>query len=267
MSLSAGTRIGTLDELSRADSPIHRLDARAKVITTAAFIIGVLSYPRQALSALTPLVFYPVVLVTLGRLPVGLLARKLLLALPFVLVLALFNPWYNRTPGLRLGPLIISEGWISFASILLRFGLTVGATLILVACTGMHRLGVALQQLGVPRLFVVQLLFLYRYLFVLVDQADRMRQGAAMRSAGRPLPFRAYGPMVGHLLIRSIDRAQRVCRAMLSRGFDGEVRLLYPSAFRWTDAAFTTFWLLAFGIARRWNLAEVLGRLLMGTLG
>jgi cobalt/nickel transport system permease protein len=111
--------------------------------------------------------------------------------------------------------------------------LTVGAALILVACTGMYRLGAGLERLGVPQLFVTQLLFLYRYLFVVADEGSRMVRSVRLRSAGAEgLSLRVYGSLVGHLLLRSMDRAERVHRAMVARGFDGEVRTLEPGRFR-----------------------------------
>jgi cobalt/nickel transport system permease protein len=256
--------IGEMDALARMDSPVHRLDARAKALVTIVFIGVVISFPRYALSALTPFLLYPVALVALGRIPVGFLARKILLAAPFALFIGIFNPLLDRTPVTTVGAVAISGGWISFGSIMLRFLLTVGAALALVACTGMNRLGAAMERLGVPRVFVVQLLFLYRYLFLVSDQAGKMKRSAEVRSHGRPLPLRVYGAMIGHLLLRSMDRAERVYRAMVARGFDGEVRILRPSAFGWPEAGFVAGCLLFFVAARLWNLADLLGCLLTG---
>jgi len=257
-------QIGRMDDLARMDTPVHRLDARAKAVVTFVFIGVVMSFPRHAISSLTPLLLYPVALVSLGRIPVRYLARKILIAAPFALVIGIFNPLLDREPVAAIGPVAISGGWVSFGSIMFRFLLTVGAALALVACTGMNRLGAGLERLGVPRVFVVQLLFLYRYLFVVSDQAAKMKRSAEIRSSGRPLRLRFYGSMIGHLLLRSMDRAERVYRAMVARGFDGEVRLLRPSAFRWSDAVFVIGWVLLFVSARAWNLADGFGRLITG---
>lgn len=256
--------VGVMDDLGRMDTPVHRLDARAKTLVTLVFVGVVMSFPRHALSPLTPFIVYPVALVALGRIPMRYLARKLLVAAPFALVIGLFNPLFDREPVTAIGSLPISGGWVSFGSIMFRFLLTVGAALTLVACTGMNRLGAALEQLGVPRVFVVQLLFLYRYLFVVSEQAGKMRRSVVMRASGRPLPLRVYGAMIGHLLLRSMDRAERIYRSMVARGFDGEIRVLHSSSFRWPDALFVAGCILCFIAARLWNVAEVFGRLLTG---
>jgi cobalt/nickel transport system permease protein len=160
----------------------------------------------------------------------------------------------DRQPFGAVGPFHVTGGWVSFASILLRFLLTVGAALALVACTGMNRLGAGLGRLGVPRVFVVQLLFLYRYLFVVSDEGGKMLRSVEMRSEkGRPLRLSAYGPLLGTLLLRSLDRAERIYRAMVARGFDGEVRELGRTPFRLADALFVCGWLVFFFVARRWN--------------
>jgi len=262
MGLGQWIEIGRLDELGRLDTPVHRLDARAKVITTLVFIVVVMSFPRYEVSALMPFFLYPIALIALGRIPAGCILRKILLAAPFALVIGMFNPLLDHQTAAKVGVWNISGGWLSFASIMLRFVLTVSAALTLIACTGIHRLGAGLERMCAPRVFVVQLLFLYRYLFVVADEGTRMMRSLELRSAGpRSLRLRVYGSLVGHLLLRSMDRADRVYRAMVARGFSGEIRVLRQTSLRWTDWAFTGGWTAFFVAARIWNLADGIGRL------
>ena len=257
------TGIGRMDELGRMDSPAHRLDARAKAVVTLAFVVVVMSFPRRELSALTPFLLYPVALLSLGRIPAWYIARKVLVAAPFAVVVGMFNPMLDREPMAAIGPLVLTGGWLSFLSILLRFVLTVGAALALVACTGMIGLVSGIERLGVPRVFAVQLLFLYRYLFLVADQGARMRRAVGLRSGPlRSIPLRVYGSLIGNLLLRSMDRAERVHRAMVARGFDGEVRVLRRPALRPADWAFVAGCLALFAAGRAWNLAEAFGILL-----
>lgn len=269
MGFGGALEIGRMDELGRMDSPVHRLDARVKIVTTLAFVIAVMSFGRYEVSALMALFAYPFALVALGNIPAGYILKKIAIAAPFALCVGIFNPVLDRVPMGMLGSLPVSAGWFSFASILLRFALTVSAGLILIACTGIHRLCEGLEDLGIPRVFVVQLLFLYRYFFVIADEGARMLRSVEMRSAGkRSLGLRTYGTLVGHLLLRSMDRAQRIYRAMVSRGFIGEVRTglairsSYLGGLNWRDAAYLLGWCLFFFLARFWNLAaEIGGRL------
>jgi cobalt/nickel transport system permease protein len=251
-----------MDELGRMDTPMHRVDVRAKAVVTLAFIAVVMSFPVHEVSALTPFLLFPVALIALGRIPPRHILSKILLAAPFALAVGLFNPFLDRQPFGTIGCFIVTGGWVSFVSILLRFLLTVGAALALVACTGMNRLGEGLERLGVPRVFVVQLLFLYRYLFVVADEGGKMFRSVELRSErAHPLSLRTYGSLIGTLLLRSMDRAERVYRAMVARGFDGEIRVLRRSSFRWTDSVFIGGWLAFFTVARVWNLADGMGLL------
>jgi cobalt/nickel transport system permease protein len=222
--------------------------------------VVVVSFPKYAILGLLPFVFYPVSVAALGNVPLGYLARKILIAAPFAFFIGVFNPLLDRDIMAHLGPLAISGGWISFASIMLRFALTVSSALLLVAVTGFHQVCLALQKLGLPKVLVLQLLFLYRYLFVLADQAARLVRARALRSfQGRGLEFRAYGSMLGHLLLRTLDRAQRLHLAMLSRGFDGEIRQFRTLKFTAWDAGFLLGWSAFFLLLRYYNLPQMLG--------
>jgi len=265
MGVAHSLEVQRMEEFGGMDSPAHRLDARAKALVTIAFIVAVMSFPRYELSALTPFFLYPFVLLALGEIPLRFILAKLLIAAPFAICIGLFNPWLDRHPVFLPGGQAIAGGWISFASIQIRFALTVAAALALVACTGLHRLCAGLERLGLPRVFAVQLLFLYRYLFVIADEGLRMRRGMELRSAGRRSPpLRVYGSLLGHLLLRSMDRAHRIYGAMLARGFDGEIRILQKAQAHFRDLAFVAGWIAFFVVARSWNLAEGLGRWLTG---
>lgn len=264
MSLTQWIEVGRMDEFSRQDTPAHRIDARVKAVTTIVFIIIVMSFPRYEVSALMPFLFYPLALMLLGRIPLGLIFRKILIAAPFAFVIGIFNPFFDRQAAVVIGPFIISGGWLSFTSIILRFVLTAGAALTLVACTGMYRLCAGLERIGLPRVFVVQLLLLYRYLFVVTDEGSRMMRSLELRSAGwSSLRLRVYGALAGHLLLRSMARAERVYRAMVSRGFSGEINVMRPASLQRTDWAFLIGWMVFLVAARMWNFAGWMGGLLI----
>lgn len=265
MALADWIQIGRMDDLARLDSPAHRLDARAKAIVTLAFVMVLMSFHRHEVSTLVPFLLYPVILTSVGRIPARELFKKILVAAPFALAIGIFNPLMDRHPVAALGPVAVTGGWLSFASIMLRFVLTVWAALALVACTGLLRLAAGMEQLGIPRVLVVQLLFLYRYLFVVADQGSRMMRSVELRAAGKnALGLRTYGSLMGHLLLRSMDRTERVYRAMVSRGFDGEIRVIRRSPFRVADWCFVCGCLACFIAGRTWNLAAALGSLFTG---
>lgn len=261
---SALWETGRLDTLARQDTVIHRLDPRAKVVTALVFIVTVVSFGKYEVSALIPFLLYPIVLVSTGRLPAGYLLGKVALVSPFALFVGIFNPLLDRDTLLSLGPIALAGGWISFVSILLRFFLTVYAALILIATTGFNAVCLALTRLHVPGVLIVQLLLLYRYIFVLAEEAMRMVRAHSLRAVGgRTMGLKIYGSLVGLLLLRALDRAHRIYIAMLCRGFDGEMRLYRPPRLRVVDVTFVVGWVVFFLIARRHNLSQMLGKTAM----
>jgi cobalt/nickel transport system permease protein len=257
--------LGRLDRLATQESPIHSLDPRAKLVTTLVFLVCVVSFGKYEVSALLPFFVFPVVLATLGGLPLGYLARRVLTVAPFAFFVGIFNPFLDRQPLFFQGPNAVSGGWVSFASILVRFTLTVGAAFTLIATTSFHGVCLALARLGTPRVMANQLLFLYRYLFVLGDEAVRLVRARALRSfGGRGMGMRIYGHILGHLLLRSLARAQRVHLAMCCRGFDGEIHLSRRLKLGRREAAFTLGWSAVFVALRLYNVPQLVGGALGG---
>ncbi len=223
----------------RRDTPIHRLNAGVKTAVTLAFIIAVVSFPKYALAPLCPYFAYPMLLITLGEVPIRPLLKRLLLVSPFAVLVGMFNPLIDRAAIELLPGWEIAGGWISFLSILFRFALTVSATIALMATTPFHRVCTSLRSAGVPRALVAQLALLGRYLAVLASEAAAMLRARALRAPGkRGLELRVAASMLATLFIRTVERGERVFHAMSARGFTGDLKLLGTPAPRPADLFF-----------------------------
>ena len=249
---------------ARTGDPARRAPL-AHLLVSLAFIVTVLSFDRYEVASLLPLALFPTALAARARLPAVLVLRTVLLALPFAVMVGLFNPLLDRSPMVDLAGLPLSGGWVSLVSIVLRVVLTVSATLVLVAGTGLPALCAALARLGVPQVLTVQLLLLYRYLFVLAGEAARMDTARRLRAGWQPrMALATYASLLGQLLLRSVDRAQRLHQAMLLRGYTGE----WPTEtapWRRADTVFVVGWLAFFALARGVNLPLALGRALVAS--
>lgn len=257
--------IGRLDQFALRDTSVHRIDPRAKVVTTLVFLVCVVSFGKYSVLPLLPFALYPIALASDGRVPAGWLSSRLLAAAPFALVVGVFNPFIDREIIAHVGTVAWTGGWVSYASIVVRFLLTTAAALTLIATTSFNGVCMALQRLGVPDVFATQLLFLYRYVFVLAEEALSMSRARDLRSFGsRGTGIRVFGQMMGHLLLRTYARADRIHSAMLCRGFDGEIRIRRVLSFRASDAVFLLGWSAAFVLFRLVNVPLSLGTLVMG---
>lgn len=257
--------VRSLDATAGQSTWLSRFDPRATILATMAFILTVVSFHRYAVAALLPLTLFPVVLARLGEIDLARVGRKVLLAMPFALMVGLFNPLFDTATRLEVFGLPISGGWLSLASILIRAVLTVAAALILIACLGMHRLCAGLDRLGAPRALTTQLLFMHRYIVVLGGEVGRMNLARELRSrTTAALPLAVYGSMLGHLLLRTLERAQRIHQAMLSRGYDGQMpQVGRPLAWHRRDTTFLVACLLVLAWLRTTDPATLLGRWLM----
>lgn len=259
--------LGRLDQLAYADTPVHAIDPRAKVVTTGVFLVCVVSFGKYELLGMLPFALYPLFLAVDAGLPLGFLGRKLLAVAPFAVVVGMFNPFLDREVVAQLAGVGVSGGMLSFLSILLRFALTTMAALVLIATTSFTGICMALERLGMPDVLVTQLLLLYRYIFVLGEETMRLARARALRSFGdKGMGMRVYSQMLGSLLLRTVGRAQRIYQAMLSRGFDGNVRVLRVLRFTMRDAAFMIGWSAAFVLMRLYNIPLLLGDLVTGLI-
>jgi cobalt/nickel transport system permease protein len=256
-----------IDTLSCLDSPVHRIDPRAKLVTFVVFVACVVSFNKYEISGLIPFFFFPAIIIPIARIPARYLVKKLLFLLPFAVLIGIFNPVYDRHILFSLGTLPVSGGVVSFVSILIRFTLSVLAALILIAVTGFNGICMALERFHVPRAFSVQLMMLYRYIFVLTSEAVSMARARELRAVGgQGIGIKVYGSLIGHLLMRTWNRAQRIHMAMLSRGFTGEFPLRRPLLMGPADIVFTSVWCLFFIGLRFVNLPQVLGKMIMGQI-
>ncbi len=256
--------VHALDVSASQSGWLAGIDPRATILATLAFILVVVSFNRYAVAALLPMAIFPVLLARLGNIPLTRIGFKVLLAMPFALMVGLFNPIFDPVPRMELMGHAVSGGWLSLASILIRAALTVAAALILVASIGMHRLCAALGDLGVPRVLTTQLLFMHRYILLLAGELGRMSLARELRSQpSKALPLSVYGSLLGHMLLRTLERAQRIHQAMLSRGFDGHLPIRQTQPWQRGDTVFLALCLGAFFLVRTTDLATLLGRLML----
>jgi len=231
-----------IDPYRPLTSPIHLLDGRVKFVLAVTFILT---------ASLTPAAAWPVyILLTalmlsveiLSELGIGYVLKRSLLALPFALAAfpVIFTSGETAFFSFPIGSWTLTahaEGLERFVSVMLKSWLSVQAAIVLASSTPFPELLQAMRAVGIPRLLVGMFGLMWRYLFVLVDEALRLMRARTARSgesaqagtkAGGSILWQAHltGGMAGNLFLRAFERSDRIYIAMLSRGYDGEARLL-----------------------------------------
>ena len=231
-----------LDSYRHGHSPIHRLDPRIKLVLSLAFILA---------TALTPVGVWPIYILLfaivlsveiVSELGVLRVLRRSSLALPFMLAALplVFNAGSTRLFAIPLGfgeLTVFAEGLDRFLSIAVRSWLSVQMAIVLASTTPFPDLLVAMRGIRIPRLLVAIFGLMWRYLFVMADEAGRLLRARESRSGHSAQPglktggtvawrARVTGGMAGSLFLRSFERGDRIHAAMASRGYNGEIKTL-----------------------------------------
>ncbi len=225
-----------LERWSRGASWLHCSDARAKIVILLVFLVCVATTPPRAAPLMMIYVVLPISAVRLARLPLlGVLLRACAV-LPFVVVFALISFIYG---DVQHGVALLEKSYLSALAVLVVAGTTPVSHLLR-----------GLESLAVPRFPLLVVHFLYRYLFVVSEQAQHMRLAAASRGSGGGGRFRkwrlsAAAGALAVLFARSYRRAEGTYWAMLSRSFDGRIRLLTQSRLTADDILLAVLGVLA----------------------
>ncbi|MBM3151755.1 MAG: cobalt ECF transporter T component CbiQ [Chloroflexi bacterium] len=231
-----------LDPYQHRASPIHALDPRVKFVLALAYILTCALTPIGAWPVYTLLLAMILSVELLSTLGIKYVHRRALLAVPFMLAAlpVVFTHGDTFLFSMPIGSWTLTafaEGLERFASVALKSWLSVQAAVVLAASAPFPDLLQAMRAVRIPRLLVSLFGLMWRYLFVLVDEALRLMRARAARSgqggdagsrSGRTLAWRARvtGGMAGNLLLRAFERSDRIYMAMVARGYDGETRSL-----------------------------------------
>ncbi len=219
-----------LDRWGCGSSPVHRRDPRAKILAALIFLVALATAHHSYLAVSAVYFAVLVASILVAGLPPGALLQRAALVLPFSLVFAAMS---------------VAAGDPTRAiSLVVKSYLSALVVLVLVSTTPLPQLLRGLERMAVPRFLLLVVQFLYRYLFVISEEAQHMRAAAVAKAgsmrrviSGRR-HFGAAAGAAGVLFARSYARAEQIHLAMLARGFAGHFRPLAKSSFRKLDAAF-----------------------------
>jgi cobalt/nickel transport system permease protein len=197
-----------LDKWSRLDSAVHGVPAPLKLAAALGIVLASVVTPWRYGWALGTIALALVLVALASRIPLRFLLMRLVLLEPFVAgvaVLAAFEP----------------GGWRAALSIVARSTLCLATMILLTNTTPFAEILATLRSLGLPAILVTVLALMYRYLFVLIDEAERMQRARKSRTFTRERAhvWRSTAALAGQLFVRSTERAERIHTAMCARGW------------------------------------------------
>ncbi len=236
-----------IEQYTRIDSPLKRWDARWKLVSIAVFIFAVTTVqsPWTALIALC----FALLALSAGRLPFSVVARRLgeihLLLIPCFFILP-FTVGGETFTMFGFSP--SREGFELATILYLRAVAIVTASMAALFSTPMTRLLHAAEKLRAPRILIQIALLTYRYVFSLYDEFNTVRWALVTRGFRNRTSRRAYrilANVVGMSLVRSLERTDRIYRAMQCRGYTGNLRTLERFETRSSDLGKSLLCILA----------------------
>lgn len=193
---------------SHGESTIHRLPASLKLAAGLVIIVGTVAAPLRWTAWFVAVGCVLASVAMASRLPLWFLAKRLLALMPFVLGVAVVNAW--RSPG--------STIWLGVA---VKSVLCLTTVILVSNTTPFGKILRVLESVYVPRLLITTIALMHRYLFVLAEEAGRMRRARQSRTfaVGRRAEWRSLATVVGQLFVRASERAERIYDAMCARGW------------------------------------------------
>lgn len=213
------------------DTLVHRLSAPAKLVGLLLFTVAVALTPRRAVAVFAADAVALAAVVTIARLGLRLILTRLAVVTPFLVVAVLLPFLSEGGPQVTVAGLSLSAdgSWAAW-NIVAKATLGATAAIVVSATTPLPELIAGLGRLRVPAVVVAIVAFMFRYLDLLADQLQRMRNAMVARGHDPRWLWqvRPIAGSAGALFVRSYERGERVHQAMAARGYTGAMPVLNP---------------------------------------
>lgn len=240
-----------MDETASKDRWIQNLHPLAKLLVTFTYIFVVVSFDKYDLAGLGVMGVYIFALFFFGKFPVFRAIRQLKVILAVSAAVGIANPFLDHSVWIKIGGFVITGGMISMITLMLKGIYAVLASYLLIASTSIEEICYALQCIKIPKVFITVILLIYRYMIVLLKEAERIMLAYEMRAPGQKgVHWKVWGSLAGQLLLRSIDRAQIVYESMMLRGYDGTFHLIRRKKNTAKSLAYAAGWILIISLYR-----------------
>lgn len=239
--VSSGAQALTSPGMVTGTGVLDSLDPRTRILAALSFAVLVVGL--QSLFVLALALGVPLSLLLATRLPVRETLRRMAAMDGFIVFMLVLLPF--TVPGAPLfsvfGVGFSSEGLLKAIEIALKANAVVLMLMVTVGTLEPVTLGHALHRLKAPATLVHLMMFTVRYIGVLHQEYLRLRSAMKVRSfqlRNSLHTYKSIGYLVGMMLVRSVDRSERILSAMKCRGFTGKIPLLDSMRFSWSDGLF-----------------------------
>jgi len=243
-----------LSEYLRKDHILSRIDARVKLLVALTLILMVLSYKGFVFPLLVT--SFCLFLCIMMKIPLRVFILRFSEPLFIVAVLIVIKSLFSgndmlfslNMAGINLT--VFRDGLMDGLRIASK---VFGAVAIVVALgfsTSFTELMAGLSWLKVPRGFIEILMFAYRYIFVLVEDAmviynaQKNRLGYSNIRRG----LESFGTLTGSLILRAFEHSHNITTAVTQRGYDSNIPMLKHKPFKPSEVIVSMLFIIGMGV-------------------
>ncbi len=257
--------INSINDLSGRSRWINDIHPLAKLIITIWYIVTVISFDKFNIIGLLPMVIFPAAIFILGDIPFWASIKRLKIALPLICFMGIFNPIFESA-AISFAGREINAGYVSMFTLMLKGVMSVLASYLLIATTSIEKICCALRQVKCPKIIVTEILLIYRYITVFTAEVQSVSNAYSLRAPKQKgIHIKAWGSLVGSILLRSFDRANRVFDSMNMRGYNGEFKYAVKNQkLQFGDIIYILIWAIIFVLFKRIPIILLIGNLIGG---
>lgn len=232
-------RIRMMDDVGEKNSVIHKINPAIKIIVSLAYIMEVISLKNFKLSICIIILLYTLIVMQAGKVPKAMIFKRI----AFVLLIPIGISFTNLLIDPSYNQLILS------LILLFKCIFSVMGGLLLIATTGMNNIAVGLRKLKIPKILVLQILMIYRYLALMLEYGESINSAYRLRALNeKGIQLKDFGNIIGQMLLKSFDRAENVYAAMKLRGFEGEYYTNGKMDIKIKDYCYLILWMSLFAV-------------------
>lgn len=217
-----------IDAESHIQSPIRRLNPKAKIVTLTAIVIVIVTTPPTEMVSFFLYLIIALVMILVSHIPITFFMKRFVLVLPFIAVAVVAAPIVQDDTIILSIPIGFTTIDVSHKGALILFNVCAKSILsvlflsFLVSTTPFSDVIVGLRELRFPYFLSDALSFMYQYIFILIDESEKISRARDARLYGGRWIWHAniIGYMIGAIFVRSMERGERTYLAMKARGYD-----------------------------------------------
>ena len=209
-----------IDNKSNNNNILNKIHPLVKLIISVIYILFLTSINKYNLTITLAMSIYLIVVSIIGDLSIKNCIKRLKIVLFFLIIIGIANPILDRQVVTFIGIIPITTGMISALTLILKGIFAIISSYFLIVTTGVENICYALKKLHIPNILITIFMLIYRYIIVFLKEVQKIWIAYSLRAPKQKgIHFKAWGSMIGSLMIRSIDKAEVIYQAMELRGF------------------------------------------------